>query len=205
LIDEIDKGESDVPNGLLEALGEGILRPPGLERAVQFDGGAPPFVLITTNEERALPNAFVRRCLVLRLDLPRLNQLPIPGERQGPDEAQSLAERKAFIDFLVARGRAHFGPKASAPNERFELPELSLAEREVLEAAAGLLLEDRLAALAQELPPPGLAEFLDLVRAVRALARDPSEQKKLVLGLRKFAFQKHQSGEPRANPSAGGS
>lgn len=90
LIDEIDKAESDVPNGLLEALGAGTFTPQGLDTPVKVDGIA-PLVLITTNEERALPDAFVRRCLVLHLELPRL-----------PDQSE------AFQNLLVERGRAHF-------------------------------------------------------------------------------------------------
>ncbi len=87
LIDEIDKAEADVPNGLLEALGAGCFYPQGRAEPVTAKGIA-PLVVITTNEERALPDAFVRRCLVLHLRL--------------PSDPQRLTER------LVARGRAHF-------------------------------------------------------------------------------------------------
>ncbi|MGH8549830.1 MAG: hypothetical protein ACRERU_14745 [Methylococcales bacterium] len=90
LIDEIDKAESDVPNGLLEALGAGTFSPQGCDSPVMVKGIA-PLVLITTNEERALPDAFVRRCLVLHLELPGL-----------PEESE------AFRNLLVERGRAHF-------------------------------------------------------------------------------------------------
>ena len=69
LIDEIDKADTDVPNGLLEALGSGEFTPLGSRNAIKVKG-EPPLVIITTNEERVLPNAFVRRCLVLRLKLP---------------------------------------------------------------------------------------------------------------------------------------
>jgi MoxR-like ATPase len=86
LIDEIDKGESDVPNGLLEALGSHeITVPCGDPVVVQ---NAPPLVVITTNAERILPDAFLRRCLVLSLALP--------------------TDRKELTDKLVNRGRAHF-------------------------------------------------------------------------------------------------
>ncbi len=88
LIDEIDKAESDVPNGLLEALGAVQFTPFGSEEPVQV-GGVAPLIVITTNEERALPDAFVRRCLVLHLELPRSDD--------------------ALIDYLTQRGRAHFG------------------------------------------------------------------------------------------------
>ena len=93
LIDEIDKAESDVPNGLLEALGAGRFNPQGRTEPVTAKGIA-PLVVITTNEERALPDAFVRRCLVLHLRL--------------PSDRVRLAER------LIERGRAHFGSRISA-------------------------------------------------------------------------------------------
>ena len=88
LIDEIDKAESDVPNGLLEALGAGQFTPFGYEQPVTITG-VPPLIIITTNEERVLPDAFVRRCLVLPLELPRRDE--------------------ALIAYLKQRGQAHFG------------------------------------------------------------------------------------------------
>jgi MoxR-like ATPase len=88
LIDEIDKGESDVPNGLLEALGSHEITVPCGDPVVVTN--APPLVIVTTNAERMLPDAILRRCLVLPLTLP--------------------ADRKELIDKLAARGRAHFKP-----------------------------------------------------------------------------------------------
>ena len=87
LIDEIDKAETDVPNGLLEALGNGEFTPLGRRQPVNAVA-EPPLVIVTTNEERALPDAFLRRCLVLHLKLP--------------------TTRKALESFLKDRGRAHF-------------------------------------------------------------------------------------------------
>lgn len=69
LIDEIDKADPSVPNGLLEALGGSRFHPQGLERAVEVDG-VRPLVIITTNNERGLPDAFIRRCLSLHLEFP---------------------------------------------------------------------------------------------------------------------------------------
>ena len=87
LIDEIDKAEADVPNGLLEALGDRSFQLQGHGRRVTA-AGEPPLVVITTNEERALPDAFVRRCLVHEMCL--------------PDQESSL------VDHLAVRGQAHF-------------------------------------------------------------------------------------------------
>ncbi len=90
LIDEIDKAESDVPNGLLEALGAGQFTPLGYEQSISIPAdGVAPLIIITTNEERVLPDAFIRRCLVLHLALPRTDE--------------------ALMTHLRQRGRAHFG------------------------------------------------------------------------------------------------
>jgi len=87
LIDEIDKADSSVPNGLLEALGSGHFSAPAMPDRITMKGQV-PLVIVSTNEERALPDAFLRRCLVLRLEL--------------PEAAVELA------DFLITRGAAHF-------------------------------------------------------------------------------------------------
>jgi MoxR-like ATPase len=109
LIDEIDKADSDVPNGLLEALGAGRFTPLGQSEAVQVRGEF-PLVVITTNEERVLPNAFVRRCLVLELTL--------PGEEAG------------LVDHLVQRAAAHFPQRAAAAQPLFrKAAEVLVADR----------------------------------------------------------------------------
>jgi MoxR-like ATPase len=99
LIDEIDKADPDVPNGLLEALGSGRFTPLGQTKPVEVQG-EPPLVVITTNEERVLPNAFVRRCLVLELKLP-------PGD-------------PALIAHLVARAEVHFPDRKDGSKELFQ-------------------------------------------------------------------------------------
>ncbi|MBF0146319.1 MAG: AAA family ATPase [Magnetococcales bacterium] len=100
LIDEIDKAESDVPNGLLEALGMGSFHPPGWEDPVMRTEKM-PLVIITTNEERALPPAFVRRCLVLHMGLPR--------------------EEKHLKQYLIERANVHFNLDQEVLNRAAEI------------------------------------------------------------------------------------
>jgi MoxR-like ATPase len=91
LIDEIDKADVELPNGLLETLGNGSFTVPFAiekESVGMSEKTPPPLVVITTNEERELPAAFVRRCLVLYLELP--------------------GEEEKCTDWLVARGKIHF-------------------------------------------------------------------------------------------------
>jgi MoxR-like ATPase len=110
LIDEIDKAEADLPNGLLEVLGNGGFVVPYGYGSVRHADGPPPLVIITTNEERELPRAFVRRCLVMRLELPK--------------------EKDEFIRLLDERGREHF-PNSNAA-VRAKVIDLLWTERERL-------------------------------------------------------------------------
>ncbi len=75
LIDEIDKADPSVPNGLLESLGNDGFETHQLGEPIRLREGAPrPLVIITTNEERELPAAFLRRCLVLQLEFPKTEE-----------------------------------------------------------------------------------------------------------------------------------
>jgi MoxR-like ATPase len=84
LLDEIDKADPDTPNDLLVPLGTGGFRVTDLKLDVTHRRKERPLVVITTNEERELARAFVRRCVVLHLPEPQR-------------------------DWLVAVAKAHFG------------------------------------------------------------------------------------------------
>jgi MoxR-like ATPase len=67
LLDEIDKAEPDLPNDLLSALDEPFaLQVPGAVEPVRAPDNL--FVVITSNGERRLPPAFLRRCATLHLE-----------------------------------------------------------------------------------------------------------------------------------------
>lgn len=91
LIDEIDKADADLPNGLLETLGNGAFKVPWVPEPVSFSGDNVPLVVITTNEERDLPSAFLRRCMVLNLTLPK--------------------KKEGLEIWLKERGRVHYTEK----------------------------------------------------------------------------------------------
>ena len=168
LIDEIDKAESDLPNGLLEALGARCFRPQGRTAPVRAVGEL-PLVIVTTNEERTLPDAFVRRCLVLHLRLPD-------------------GDPEALARHLMGRGRAHF----------------PAADPGVLERAARLLARDRATAEDNQwYPLPGQAEYLDLVRAVRALETEPPAQLRRLDDLGRYLLKKHPEAARAADRESG--
>jgi MoxR-like ATPase len=87
LIDEIDKADPDLPNGLLETFGNYCFEVPLLGDVIH--ASQPVLTIITTNEERDLPLPFLRRCLELELKLETDEE-----KRDG---------------WLVERGKLHYG------------------------------------------------------------------------------------------------
>ena len=75
LIDEIDKADPDVPNDLLVPVGSLTFTVADTRQSVTSVAFDKPLLCITTNEERDLPPAFLRRCVGLRLPDPDENRL----------------------------------------------------------------------------------------------------------------------------------
>ncbi len=171
LIDEIDKADSDLPNSLLEVLGSHQLTIAPLNlrfgsQTLAQHNRSLPLVIVTTNEEREMPAAFLRRCVVLNL---------------APDADLS------YTDWLVQRGLAHFG-EASATRP--------VMAQSVMQEAARQLVEDRAQAQEADLPPPGPAEFLDLLAALQRLAPgNEAQQQHWLRKLNAFVFLKHAAQE----------
>jgi MoxR-like ATPase len=69
LIDEIDKADSEVPNSLLDVLDRKRFFVPMLGEWIQAAADRPVLVILTTNGERDLPNAFLRRCVIHTMKL----------------------------------------------------------------------------------------------------------------------------------------
>ena len=151
LIDEIDKADSDVPNGLLEVFGMRQFTPQGWQLPIVAKPGVrPPLIVVTTNEERMLPDPFIRRCVVLHM------KLPACATPEGDELDDTEAE--TFLQHLITRGKAHFGDA---------IPDTQLRQ------AAELLMGDRRQAiLKNQHPQPGQAEYLDFLRAMTVLAQE---------------------------------
>lgn len=142
LIDEIDKADPDVPNGLLVPLASRTFPVRPLKnKVITAPPGRRVLVVITTNEERQLPPAFLRRCVVARI----------------PDPTKET---------LTTIARLHvYGPDGEEP---------TAADADLFSRLADRLLELR-ATSGQRERPPGIAEYLDAVKACRALDVDPSQ------------------------------
>jgi len=169
LIDEIDKADADLPNSLLETLDLGRFRIPWINQTVgchKTEGTSiQPLVMITTNEDRQLPPAFIRRCLVLNLELP--------------------TKRKDLIEYLVKRGEQHFA------NESIDGSSKPFFSKEVMVEAAEALYKDRKKAEELSVMPPGQAEYLDILRILCNTTSDKKEQLKKLNQIKHFALKKH--------------
>jgi MoxR-like ATPase len=75
LLDEIDKADPDVPNDLLQPLGALKFKVADVDDGPAVTAPEAPLLIITTNEDRDLPQAFVRRCVVLGLPDPKPGRL----------------------------------------------------------------------------------------------------------------------------------
>jgi MoxR-like ATPase len=162
LIDEIDKADTDVPNGLLEALGNmGFDVPLTGEGVAMSSSAAPPLVVVTTNEERELPAAFLRRCLVHPM---RMDDHP-QGE----------------LGFLLARGRDHFTHQITK-QEVYEKAAQQLLEDRRASTGHGLVKPgaaeyiDLLRALTKLCPDDSAQQLATLAKIERfALDKNPEE------------------------------
>jgi MoxR-like ATPase len=76
LIDEIDKAPRDTPNDLLEEFERMSFAIPELSVRVTTPDSAPrPVVIVTSNSEKMLPDAFLRRCAFHHITFPTDNDL----------------------------------------------------------------------------------------------------------------------------------
>ncbi|MEV0485923.1 MoxR family ATPase [Streptomyces sp. NPDC050508] len=158
LIDEIDKSDMDFPNDLLNVFEEGEFGIRELARldapqtvttadhdSVEVDGGEVacaefPFVVLTSNEEREFPMAFLRRCIRLEIG-------PADEERLAGMVAAHLGPPNGSADaraVLIAQFLAKQREKGALANDQL-LNALLMAERGVWgDRTASTLLDEHL-------------------------------------------------------------
>jgi MoxR-like ATPase len=142
LLDEIDKADPDLPNDLLEPLDRRRFASPLLERpAVEAAPSLKVMLMVTTNGERDMPPAFVRRCVVL--DLP---------DARGRTDAQPPQPGEITLETIAT---SHFGDGGNLPA--------------IYEDVAKVVETMRSEAARRGLRPPSTAEYLDTVRALKAV------------------------------------
>jgi MoxR-like ATPase len=108
LIDEIDKAPRDFPNDLLHELDQhSFPHPFNHTQLIRPCSSRPPIVIATSNEERRLPDAFLRRCIFHRIELtPELVAAAVESmARAVPGDSDSMG---------VGGGFPNLGPEARA-------------------------------------------------------------------------------------------
>ena len=132
LIDEIDKAPRDLPNDLLWELDEGhfeiaeiddkprattvfderLTSVPLQRRMERPDGAERPLLVITSNSERQLPDAFLRRCVFFHIPSPKDSDLVNIALERFPDDPPKLVTSLVEI-FAALRRVEHLTKKPS--------------------------------------------------------------------------------------------
>ncbi|MVW57084.1 AAA domain-containing protein [Sphingomonas sp. MAH-6] len=157
LIDEIDKAPRDFPNDLLNEIDRLYFKVPELGNAISPGGEGDaidpkyrPIVIITSNDERGLPAAFLRRCLFFYIEFPTEEEMreivtSALAHRLNlkPGDDLPVAIRDAVALFYKLRGRASTEGPSTA--ELIDWLELLLVRRldpkQPLARQAGGLIE----------------------------------------------------------------
>lgn len=105
LIDEIDKAPRDFPNDVLTELEDLYFRIPELGDVVyRADPHLRPLVVLTSNSERDLPDAFLRRCVYYHIPFPNPQRLEeIVAQQLHDHPADSALSREALALFQRLR------------------------------------------------------------------------------------------------------
>jgi MoxR-like ATPase len=113
LIDEIDKADIDFPNDLLLELDE--LRFTIKETGEVVRAAYPPVIFITSNQERDLPSAFLRRCLYHFIEFPGEEKLLQIVDAHFPGLLAQRGElaRQALARFMTLREQIEQDPNVS--------------------------------------------------------------------------------------------
>ncbi|MDZ7959533.1 MAG: MoxR family ATPase [Aulosira sp. DedQUE10] len=98
LIDEIDKADIDFPNDLLLELDERRFFVEETGKVIR--ARTAPIVFITSNDEKELPDAFLRRCLFHYVEFPDHDQLLRIVRSRFVDASEALVEQAVnrFVD-----------------------------------------------------------------------------------------------------------
>jgi MoxR-like ATPase len=140
VIDEVDKAPRDFPNDLLNEIDLMYFRVKELRDlpVPQVDEKRRPFIIFTSNSEKRLPDAFLRRCIYFHIKAPDAVRLQrIIRARLGPDAFKSDADRK----------RWGINADAAPVNDAIDLF-LKLADLKLVK-------------------PPGVAELLNWIQALQ--------------------------------------
>jgi len=110
LIDEIDKADLEFPNDLLLELDQ--MRFTIMETGDEIVARQRPVVMITSNNEKELPDAFLRRCIFHFIDFPDVELMKQIVDVHHPNLDSVLLDQ-VLIKFYWLRGQSELRKKPS--------------------------------------------------------------------------------------------
>ncbi|MDK1289176.1 AAA family ATPase [Pseudoalteromonas umbrosa] len=124
LIDEIDKADIEFPNDLLLELDKIEFHVYETQQQVKAD--TRPIVIITSNNEKELPDAFLRRCFFHYIDFPSIEEMKAIVDVHFPDIKATLLNQalEVFFNLREIRGLK----KKPSTSELLDWLKLLLAE-----------------------------------------------------------------------------
>ena len=155
LIDEVDKAPRDLPNDVLNEIEQMSFTVKETGQVFTADRRFKPIVILTSNSEKTLPDAFLRRCVFYHLTFPdRARLLEIVRRRTGPTASFSPERMEQAV--------AHFE----------KIRELGLRKKpSTAELIAWLRILDRLN-LDPANPKPGERETLAFTYSILAKSKE---------------------------------
>lgn len=106
LIDEIDKAPRDFPNDILNEIEEQAFRIRELSLDVKRSPDTPIMVIMTSNSEKNLPDAFLRRCVFYHIPFPDQEQLGNIAKSALGDSIPDDLLKKLIVKFTEVRKKA---------------------------------------------------------------------------------------------------
>lgn len=104
LIDEVDKAPRDLPNDILDEFESMSFSVKETGRSFAADRRYKPIVVLTSNSEKTLPDAFLRRCVFFHLAFPNRQRLTeIVRRRLGPTQLSERSIDEAIRHFESVR------------------------------------------------------------------------------------------------------
>ncbi len=110
LIDEVDKADLEFPNDILRELDE--MQFTVMETGDEVVAQKRPMVIITSNNEKELPDAFLRRCVFHFIDFPDVDQMRKIVDVHHPDVEKKLLEQ-VLVKFYWLRDQKELRKRPS--------------------------------------------------------------------------------------------
>ncbi|MEL6589819.1 MAG: MoxR family ATPase [Bacteroidota bacterium] len=140
LIDEIDKADIEFPNDLLLELDKMEFYCYELQQTIVAKSR--PIVIITSNNEKELPDAFLRRCFFHYIQFPQAATMKRIVDVHFPDLSEDLLQRalKVFYELRNVKGMK----KKPSTSELLDWLKLIILERISLKELEEVNLKDKL-------------------------------------------------------------